>query len=95
MPCKDSHGARRTGRGDDAPLMLPLLTRAEEQTAAKKWAQDADGGCRPDIVRGVFNQDSATRARSIENELTMAEKPMDDDIVLKRPGRKRRHGIAA
>jgi hypothetical protein len=86
MPRKDSHGARRKGRGVAAPLMLPLLTCAEEQTAAKKRAQDADGGCRPYIVPGVFNQDSANRVRSIENELAMAEKPKGDDIVLKHPG---------
>jgi hypothetical protein len=76
----------RKCRGDGAPLILPLLARTEEQTAAKKRAQDAHGGCRPDIIPGVVNHDSANRARSAGNELTIAEKPMDDDIVFKRLG---------
>jgi len=82
-------------RGDGAPLMLPLLTRTEEQSAAKERAQDADRGCGPDVITGVFDQNSANGIRSIENELTMAAESVDDHVVFERLAWKRCQCVAA
>jgi hypothetical protein len=81
-------------QADRPPLLTPILTGAEEQSAPEHRPQDTLRGRAAPVILRVVDQHMADRLGPLQQDVLVAEEALDNHILAERLVGERRQGIA-